>query len=130
MQSQQKLAIGGEKLKENPNVVCILYNAHLPSRSSAANDFRVPLGAPPSRSEGGDEDNDDEDEKEKEKEEPDYICASFADVSNFRLISQTLTSPPPPPPPSLSFSLNGKVYYVAQIEYLSPAEREKLDAVV
>ena len=46
-----------------------------------ANDFRVPLGAPPPRSEGGDDD-DDEDEKEKEKEEPDYICASFADVSN------------------------------------------------
>lgn len=44
----------------------------------AANDYRVPLGAPPSRSEGGD---DDDDEDEKEKEEPDYICASFADVS-------------------------------------------------
>lgn len=45
-----------------------------------ANNYRVPLGAPPPRSEGGDDD-DDEDEKEKEEEEPDYICASFADVS-------------------------------------------------
>lgn len=45
----------------------------------SANDYRVPLGAPPPRSEAGDEDED----EEKEKEEPDYICASFADVSKF-----------------------------------------------
>lgn len=52
----------------------MFYNVLTPT----ANDFRVPLGAPPTRSEAG---GDDEDEEEKEKEEPDYICASFADVS-------------------------------------------------
>ena len=52
-----------------------------------ANDVRVPLGAPPSRSDASGDNEDEDDEKEKAKEEPDYICASFADVSTLNCVS-------------------------------------------